>query len=77
MPDLNTQALPNTLATTSSRSDALNDTFSRDAGENVDNFTIYGTPTGYLINENYVVTVNNGVFTINPRSLEITEPKQG
>lgn len=53
-------------------SDALSGTFSRDAGENVGNYTIYGTPTGDLTNGNYVVTVNNGVFTINPRALEIT-----
>jgi filamentous hemagglutinin family protein len=46
-------------------------TLSRQAGENVGNYTIFGTPVGDLAGGNYQVTINNGVLTITPRSLVI------
>src|SRR5690606_26834751 len=43
----------------------------RQAGENVGNYTIFGTPVGDLNSGNYLVTINNGTLTITPRSLVI------
>src|SRR5690606_1496964 len=47
-------------------------TLSRQAGENVGNYTIFGTPVGDLDSGNYLVTVNDGVLTINPRPITLT-----
>lgn len=52
--------------------DTLTGNLTRQAGENVGNYTIFGNPNGDLTNGNYIVTVNDGVFTINPRPITIS-----
>src|SRR5690606_29762896 len=49
----------------------LQGSLSREAGEDAGNYAITGNLTGPLAGPNYNVTLNNGVFTINPRAITI------
>ncbi|UTF59038.1 MBG domain-containing protein [Gilvimarinus sp. DA14] len=52
--------------------DTLTGSLYRDPGENVGTYDIHGNITGDLASSNYIVTLNEGVFTITPRAITIS-----
>ncbi|MDO6748708.1 MBG domain-containing protein, partial [Gilvimarinus sp. 1_MG-2023] len=52
--------------------ETLDGTLSRAAGENVGGYAITGELAGHTATDNYTVTLNDGMLTINPRPIVVS-----